>query len=109
LSRVIFAWHLFPDNDPDVAQTCNGDVTVNVYSIWGEGNTAADAENERWTSDLMAAYAPWITGFYAGEADLSVSPDRARRAYSPDKWERLERIRRRYDPDNAKFGYISEA
>jgi FAD/FMN-containing dehydrogenase len=109
LSRVIFAWHLFPDNAPDVAQTCNGDVTVNVYSIWGQGNTAADAENERWTLDLMAACGPWVTGFYAGEADLSVSPDRARRAYSPDNWERLERIRQRYDPDNAKFGYISEA
>ena len=37
----------------------------------------------------MEAIEPWTTGFYAGESDLAVAPDRPRRCYPPEKWERL--------------------
>src|SRR5262249_45696590 len=108
LSRTVFAWALFPEDGPDVAQTCNGELTVNVYAIWGDDEVAADGENEQGPRDLMAAYERWATGFYAGEADLSVSADRAERAYPPNKWARLQGIRRDYDPERLKVGYISE-
>jgi hypothetical protein len=108
LTRVVFAWDFSPEPSPEVAQTRGGELTVNVYSIWDEDDIGSDASNERWTRDLMAQYEPWITGFYAGEADLSVAPDRAERSYSPDKWIKLAAVRRQYDPDRMKFGFLAE-
>jgi hypothetical protein len=108
LTRVVFAWHFFPEPAPDVAQNQGGDLSVNVYSIWDQGDPGSDASNERWTRELMAEYEPWIVGFYAGEADLLVTPDRAQRSYPSDKWTKLEAVRRRYDPDGVKFGFINE-
>ena len=49
-----------------------------------------------------------MTGFYAGESDLGISADRPKRCYSADKWRRLSEIRERWDPDDRKFGYLSE-
>ena len=109
LSRIVFAWGLFPHGGPDVAQACTGKLTINVYSIWGAHERESDALNEQWTRHLMSELDPWITGFYAGEADLSASPDRPARSYSAGNWARLTAIRERYDPDRAKFGYIGES
>jgi FAD/FMN-containing dehydrogenase len=108
LTRVVFAWDFSPELSPEVAQTRGGELTVNVYSIWGGDDIGSDASNERWTRELMAEYEPWIVAFYAGEADLLVTPDRAQRSYSPDKWTKLEAVRRQYDPDGVKFGFINE-
>jgi len=106
LSRIVFAWGFAPHGGPDVAQTLNGTLTVNVYAIW-EGPDD-DAANEQWTAEAMQAMDPQITGFYAGESDLSVDADRKVRAYPPEKWERLTRIRDQHDPERVKFGFISE-
>lgn len=108
LSKIVFAWVFPPDGGPDVAQTCNGTLSVNVYAIWGEEEAAGDLGNMEWTRSVMAALKPWTTGYYVGESDLSVSPDRVRNGYPIEKWERLQAVRARYDLDGAKFGYISE-
>jgi FAD/FMN-containing dehydrogenase len=108
LSRVVLAW-VFPPAGrtvPDVAQTMNGTLTVNVYAIWQSPND--DSANERWTRDTMQGLEPHVTGFYAGEADLSVSEDRKIRAYPREKWERLSRIREAHDPGRIKFGFITD-
>lgn len=106
LSRIVFAWGFAPDGGPDVAQTALGTLTVNVYAIWEAAGD--DGANDGWTADAMRAMAPRITGFYAGEADLSVDAERKLRAYPPEKWARLARIRDQYDPERVKFGFISE-
>lgn len=106
LSRIVFAWGFAPDGGPDVAQTALGTLTVNVYAIWEAAGD--DAANENWTAQAMLAMGPRITGFYAGEADLSVDAERKVRAYPAEKWTRLARIRDQYDPERVKFGFISE-
>lgn len=106
-SRIVLAWVFPPSSGPDVAQTVNGTLTVNLYAIWDD--PADDAANEAWVRESMGELEPLITGFYAGESDLSVSPDRPRRCYPPQKWDRLTEIRERFDPERRKFGYISES
>jgi FAD/FMN-containing dehydrogenase len=44
------------------------------------------------------ALAPFRTGRYVGEADLTLSPHRRAECFTPEALERLETIRRRYDP-----------
>lgn len=107
LSRIVFAWGFAPPGGPEVAQSANGTLTVNVYAIWDD--PARDGENSSWVRSIMDAIEPWTTGFYAGESDLAVTPDRARRCYPPRKWERLTAIRDRYDPERRKYGYLSES
>jgi len=106
LTRIVFAWGFAPDGGPDVAQTLHGTLTINVYAIWEHPD--GDDANERWTADVMKAMEPRITGFYAGESDLSVDPQRKVRAYPPEMWERLQRVRDTYDPQRVKHGFISE-
>lgn len=106
-SRIVLAWVFPPSEGPDVAQTVNGTLTVNLYAIWND--PAGDAANEGWVRSTMEELEPMITGFYAGESDLSVSEDRPRRCYPAEKWERLTEIRERFDPDRRKFGYITES
>lgn len=106
MSRIVLAWGFAPDGGPDVAQTANGTLTVNLYAIWED--PSEDDANEAWIRSAMGELEPWITGFYAGESDLSVSPNRPSRAYPAQKWERLAATRDRYDPDRRKHGYIGE-
>ena len=105
-SRIVLAWGFAPDGGPDVAQTANGTLTVNLYAIWDD--PSEDEQNEAWVRATMERLEPLVTGFYAGESDLGVSPDRPRRCYPAKKWERLTEIRGHYDPERRKFGYISE-
>jgi len=105
-SRIVLAWGFAPPNGPDVAQTANGTLTVNLYAIWQD--PSEDEANEAWIRSTMSRIEPWITGFYVGEADLSVDPDRPRRCYPLEKWQRLTEIRERYDPERRKHGYLSE-
>jgi FAD/FMN-containing dehydrogenase len=107
MSRIVLAWGFAPANGPEVAQTANGTLTVNLYAIWAD--PGADGVNEAWIRSIMAELEPGISGFYVGESDLSVSPERPRRCYPADKWERLSQIRRRYDPERRMHGYLSEA
>jgi len=106
-SRIVLAWGFAPPGGPDVAQTANGTLTVNVYAIWDD--PADDDANEAWVRESMDRLDPYITGFYVGEADLGVAPDRPERSYPPDNWERLEAIRARHDPSRRKYGFLSEA
>jgi FAD/FMN-containing dehydrogenase len=105
-SRIVLAWGFAPPGGPDVAQTANGTLTVNLYAIWDD--PAKDDANEAWVRAAMAELDPLITGFYAGESDLGAGEDRPRRCYPPEKWERLTEIRGRYDPQRRKFGFLSE-
>jgi FAD/FMN-containing dehydrogenase len=105
-SRIVLAWGFAPPNGPDVAQTANGTLTVNLYAIWED--PAEDDGNEAWIGWIMAELEPMISGFYVGEADLSVAPDRPRRCYPPAKWARLNEIRNRWDPERRKYAYLSE-
>lgn len=105
-SRIVLAWGFAPPNGPDVAQTANGTLTVNLYAIWDDPSD--DEANEAWIRATMGQIEPWITGFYVGEADLSVSSDRPRRCYPAEKWQRLAEIRERHDPQRRKHGYLSE-
>jgi FAD/FMN-containing dehydrogenase len=106
LSRIVLAWVLPPPGGPDVAQTANGALTVNLYGIWEDPRE--DEPNAAWIRATMERLEPLITGFYVGEADLSAAPDRPRRCYPAAKWERLTEVRRRHDPVRRKHGFLSE-
>ncbi|TQK51005.1 FAD/FMN-containing dehydrogenase [Streptomyces sp. SLBN-118] len=88
----------------DMAFSVLGDSYVVPFAMWD--SPAQDGANIRWLRDAMRAVEPLGTGHYIAEADLTADPSRARRSFSPSDWDRLERLKERYDPDNVFFSYL---
>src|SRR5262249_17769494 len=82
----------------------HGALLVNSLAAWDEAS--GDASNVAWHAETMAAIAPLTAGRYVGEADVAAHPDHARHAFSSDSWQRLERLRRTYDPDGILHGWF---
>lgn len=77
------------------------------YSIWD--NTANDEANERWHRETVQSLMPITRGHYIGETDLLASPTRAAESLAPGVWERIQAIRRQYDPQGVFYGHIGQA
>ncbi len=71
-----------------------------TYNIGACTETAEGFEEEReWVRSFWSALEPWHQGVYVNflgdEGD-----DRVQQSYGPAKWERLQALKRAYDPDN---------
>ncbi|MEV6230031.1 FAD-binding oxidoreductase [Saccharopolyspora shandongensis] len=93
------------DVDPaaDTAFSVAGRTLLDCYAVWQE--RADDAANRAWLRETMAALEPVTVGHYVGEADLTAEPERARRCYTEQNWQRLQALRARFDPDGLFHTY----
>ena len=91
--------------EPEMAFSMSGSTYVHVHVAWKDA--ALDALNRAWVRSTIASLEPLKTGYYVGEADLSVAPDRARQCYLPAAWDRLIRLKRTYDPEDVFFSYLT--
>jgi FAD/FMN-containing dehydrogenase len=103
-SRIVIAFAHSP-GEADMAFTRLGDMTVNFYATWSD--PADDDANVAWTRSASAALEPFAGGHYIGESDLSFAPDRVRRSYPADKFDRLARIVEHYDPQARFHTFLS--
>lgn len=92
---------------PDMAFSVSASTHVGVYSVWNDA--AQDAANQAWGRTAIASLEPLTVGHYAGTADLTIAPDRAKRCFSPSAWDKLGRLKRKYDPDDVFFSYLQQA
>jgi FAD/FMN-containing dehydrogenase len=67
------------------------------YAIWE--NREDDASNALWHRETIADLDRFAVGHYVGESDIFAQPKRAERSFTPASWERLQSLRRKYDPD----------
>jgi FAD/FMN-containing dehydrogenase len=94
---VAFGGHTPVATPRDAALTVSGGTGVGIYGLWdGPPN---DAVNRAWVRQVDHALAPFRTGRYVGEADLTVAPSRRAECFTPDALDRLDALRRRYDPE----------
>jgi FAD/FMN-containing dehydrogenase len=82
---------------PDAALSVSAGTGVGIYGLWD--HAADDEANRAWVRRVDEALAPFRTGRYVGEADLTAEPGRRAECFTPAALERLEALRRRYDPD----------
>ena len=104
LSRIVFARGQYPAPAPDVAFTVLGSMTAHVYGTWEHEKD--DRANHTWVRDLISEIGPGFTGFWAAQSNLQAAPGRARASFSPEKWDRLSRIREHYDPERRKHSFL---
>jgi len=94
---VAFGGHTPVPIPDDAALSVSGGTGIGIYGLWDEA--ADDAVNRAWVREVDAKLAPFRTGRYVAEADLTADPERRSQCFTPDALERLRELRRRYDPD----------
>ena len=87
-----------PRNDTAFDQR-DSEYNLVIISRWSD--SAAAERNVLWARATSDAAKPFTTGrVYVNYIGLGEAPDRVRAAFGPDKFERLVRVKRQYDPRN---------
>jgi FAD/FMN-containing dehydrogenase len=89
-----------PDN---AALSVTGRTGAGIYGLWED--PADDQVNREWVRRIDEALAPYRTGRYVAEADLTLGPGRLAECFTPEVLARLREVRSRYDPDGVFFAY----
>jgi FAD/FMN-containing dehydrogenase len=109
MTEILVAVTPPPTIDPsarDMAYSLAAPLYIGCYSVWD--NAADDEANEQWHRETLRSLEPITRGHYMGETDLLASPTRAADSLAPGVWERLQAIRRKYDPQEIFYGHIGQ-
>jgi FAD/FMN-containing dehydrogenase len=82
---------------PDAAFSMTARTLLLCYGIWERPED--DDANATWHRQAIAALDTFAVGHYVGESDIVGEPARAERSFAPGNWQRLQMLRRTYDPD----------
>jgi len=87
-----------------MAFSMKGSIWAGLYALWNDA--AQDSVHLAWTRNAMTDLEPLKVGYWVGDADLTVAADRAKQCFSPSAWDRLVRLKRKYDPEDVFFSYL---
>jgi FAD/FMN-containing dehydrogenase len=90
---------------PDGAFSMTASTLLLCYAIWERRED--DAANAAWHRETIAALDRFAVGHYVGESDIVAEPARAERSFARTNWQRLQALRRKYDPDGLFHGHFS--
>src|SRR4051794_8796345 len=89
------------DVDPSTAALGYRDAAFNISVMASWEDAALDDEHIAWSRETADAIEPWsVSGGYANYMQADEPIERVRAAYGPDSFERLQALKKRYDPDN---------
>lgn len=88
----------------DVALSMDATSYGGSWAIWE--NPQDDADNIKWQDEVIAIIKPFTSTHYIGETDIVQDNARIQNSYTSEKWQKLEKIRAKYDPEGLFFGYI---
>ena len=91
---------------PDMAFSVFASAFVGIYDLWED--PALDKVNQEWIRAVQKQLHPFKVGLYVGESDLT-KPDGPAQCFSQASWEKLQALKKKYDPDNLFFSYLGEA
>ncbi|MGH8014117.1 MAG: FAD-binding oxidoreductase [Candidatus Binataceae bacterium] len=92
---------------PDGAYSMTADALLLCYAVWERAED--DAANTDWHRTTITALERYAIGHYVGESDIIGEPRRAERSYTKSNWERLQQLRRKYDPDGLFLTHTSSS
>ncbi len=93
---------------PDAAFSMTASTLLLSYAIWERPED--DEVNADWHRKTIAELNRFAVGHYVGESDIVAEPGRAERSFAPANWQRLQALRRTYDPDGLfHSGFIIRA
>jgi FAD/FMN-containing dehydrogenase len=80
-----------------------GGTGAGIYALWDD--PADDEANCAWVRQVDDALAPFRTGRYVGEADLTSGPERLAECFTPAALQRMRELRARHDPGGLFFAW----
>jgi FAD/FMN-containing dehydrogenase len=92
-----------PATPSDAAFSMTGQVYGGPWTQWESAED--DAKGISWHEKCVELLKPYVAGHYLGETDLVSHPEYARLSYPPAAWERLGKLRQKYDPEGLFFGF----
>ncbi|MGC1270215.1 MAG: hypothetical protein WA842_06425, partial [Croceibacterium sp.] len=92
--------------DNDGALSVGGGVSCGIYAMWDD--PADDARHEQWVRQADHALAPYRSGRYMGEADVT-RPGHLDQCFTPPVRERIEALRGLWDRQGLFHGWPETA
>lgn len=96
--------HNLLQSQNNVALSMDGQSYGGSWAIWEKPED--DLKNIKWQDEVIAILKDFTNKHYIGETDIVQDNNRVQKSYSPEKWQKLEEIRAKYDPENLFFGYL---
>jgi FAD/FMN-containing dehydrogenase len=90
---------------PSAAFSMTARTLLLCYAIWHRPED--DGVNGLWHRETIAALDAFAVGHYAGESDIVAKPACAERSFAHANWQRLQALRRTYDPEGLFHGHFS--
>jgi len=88
----------------DVALSMDATTYGGCWTIWEKEEH--DAENRKWHDEMVDLIKPFTNQHYIGETNIAQEPARVQESFAPKKWDRLEEVRAKYDPEGVFFGFL---
>ncbi|HNB78572.1 MAG TPA: FAD-binding oxidoreductase [Rhodocyclaceae bacterium] len=89
----------------DSCFSSTADCFVGFYAIWDDEKD--DARNYEWIKAALPLMDPFAEGHYVNEVE-GRHPDRFRQCFSEVNWNRLQALRRQYDPAGVFHHYLGQ-
>jgi FAD/FMN-containing dehydrogenase len=106
--HILGAWGMkLQERHKDACFSGLGDCFIGVYSIWD--HPQGDEAGYAWLREARALIDPLADGIYINEIDGEGEPDRYQRAFTPANWERLQKLRKQYDPNGVFHSYLGHS
>ncbi len=96
--------HNLLEPHPDISLSMDGQSYGGIWTIWEKRED--DSVNMKWHDETTAILKPFTSTHYIGETDIVQDASRVKNSYTPEKWQKLQNIREKYDPDGVFFGYF---
>lgn len=102
--HVLAAFNLRLQEKTDACFSWVADCFVGCYAIWDR--EADDELNFAWLNQNLPLMDPLAKGHYVNEVETRGHPGRYRQCFSDQNWERLEQLRKQYDPDGVFHHFL---
>ncbi len=103
-SHILAAFNLGVAPKRDSCFSWAADCYVGCYSIWDDEKD--DPANFGWLMENLPIMDPFGAGHYVNEIEARGHPERYPQCFSPANWERLQQLRKQYDPDGVFHSYL---
>lgn len=104
LMFAIFTGPNIPAPLPDAAFSMSAKFYGGPWTMWDEAGD--DAKNSKWHETCMKKLTPYVSGHYVAETDTVGHPEYAKLSYKEANWDKLEKLRNKYDPNGIFFSYF---
>jgi len=85
-----------PRQYPDAAYSLRTLNSAAIFTFWEDEKD--DAPNNDWLAGMSSLLEPFSQGHYVNEVDIVARPMRLVKSFKKENWERIEALRKQYDP-----------